>query len=115
MIVLETKTPKAKKRHKCDFCGEYIEVGEVYENQTNIGDGELYHWKSHISCQQLVNELDMFKDCDSNYGVTSDDFDEFVCQEYYNIMKKEIGNLVSTDGSITFKNKLKFVKDYYKL
>ena len=104
---MKQKTPTAKKRHKCDFCGDYIEIGEVYENQTNVGDDGLYHWKSHISCQQLANELDMFKDCDPDYGVTSDDFDEFVCQEYYDLLD---GNVENGNVCITFKDKLKAVK-----
>lgn len=111
MIVLETKTPKAKKRHKCDYCGEYIEVGEIYENQTNIGDGELYHWKSHISCAQLSDELRLFDKCGDD-GVTSDNFDEYVCQEYYDLLD---GNVENGNVCITFKDKLKAVKNYYKL
>jgi len=114
MIVLETTTPKARKQHKCSYCGQIIKIGETYEQQTNIGDDGLYHWKSHISCQKLVDKLDMYKYC-SDDGVTSDDFYESIIQEYYDIMKAEIGNLISINKDVIFKDKLKFVKDYYKL
>lgn len=88
-----------------------IEVGELYKQQTNIGDSGLYHWKSHISCQKLVDELDMYKNC-SDDGVTSDDLYESIIQEYYDLLD---GNVEFTNIVVTFKDKLKAVKDYYKL
>jgi len=54
----------------------------------------------------------MFKECDSNIGVTGYDFHEFVCEEYCSLLN---GGLEDVNKDITFKHKLNFVKDHYKL
>lgn len=80
--VLETAKRKARKEHRCDFCGLKIEVGEIYEDQTAVYDGELYHWKSHFSCKKLARELNMYDYCDDE-GLTADAFQEYVDQYLY--------------------------------
>jgi hypothetical protein len=76
--VLETAIRKAKKNHTCDYCGIEIIAGEKYEDQTNVYDRELYHWKSHLTCKELVDKLEMFKDCWYDEGLTSEYFREHV-------------------------------------
>ena len=79
MQVLNTATHKAKKEHICSYCNKKIAVGETYENQTNVFDGELYHWKSHLSCIDLTHKLDMFGS-DWGEGLSAEDFREYVLQ-----------------------------------
>jgi len=81
MKTLSRSKPKARVKHKCDFCDEIISVGEIYERSTNIYDNEIYTWKSHITCMKIADKLDMFDDCDE--GVTSSDFREYIDQYYY--------------------------------
>lgn len=45
--VLWNKTPKARKAHLCDACGDEIAVGEVYESTGWIEDGERKIEKRH--------------------------------------------------------------------
>lgn len=80
MEVLDRKIRVAKKEHTCDLCGFKIISGEKYDWQKNVYDGMLYEFKMHLSCLQLASKLNMFEDCDD--GLTSDDFAEFVAQEY---------------------------------
>lgn len=102
MQTLDRKIRVAKKIHRCDLCGLRIEVGEKYDWSKNVYDRELYEFKMHLSCLELANKLDMFDECDE--GLTSDDFYEFVEQEY--------------PGSVTglnVKDVLQFVKDKYNI
>lgn len=78
MITLETATRKARKDHVCNYCGLKIKAGETYTNQTNIFE-DLYHWKSHKSCDDLADELGMFEDVDDE-GLTGDGFRDYVWQ-----------------------------------
>jgi hypothetical protein len=73
--VIEQVDRKAKKEHICDYCGQKIEIGEIYEDQACVQDGVLYHWKSHMSCKELTRELQM-----EGYdeGLTAEDFREYV-------------------------------------
>jgi hypothetical protein len=75
--VLEAATRKARKEHCCDYCGLKIEPGEMYEDATLVYDGDLYHWKSHLSCKELTRELDMFDGCDEE-GLSGEAFQEYV-------------------------------------
>ena len=79
--VIEEVIRKAKKEHVCDYCGLKIKNGEQYEDQTNVYDGRLYHWKSHLSCRELTRVLKMFDDCWYDEGLTAEMFREHV-REY---------------------------------
>lgn len=39
--LLENGERRAKKSHKCEWCGEAIEVGEVYGYSASVCDGDL--------------------------------------------------------------------------
>ena len=80
MQTLDRKIRVAKKEHRCDLCGFNILAGEKYDWQKNVYDGMLYEFKMHLSCLELASKLNMFDDCDDS--LTSDDFVEFVEQEY---------------------------------
>lgn len=45
--VLWDKTPKARKAHRCDACGEEIAAGEVYESRGYTEDGAFKAEKLH--------------------------------------------------------------------
>lgn len=79
--VIDEAIRTARKEHTCDYCGLKINIGEKYEDQTNIYDERLYHWKSHLSCGELTKELKMFDDCWYDEGLTADNFHEYV-REY---------------------------------
>ncbi len=54
---LDCKTRKARKEHRCDYCGGIIKKGEAYDWSKNIYDGILYEWKSHEKCSFLCEQL----------------------------------------------------------
>jgi hypothetical protein len=45
--VIWDKTPRARRAHLCDSCGEEIAVGEVYESRGLYMDGEFQTEKLH--------------------------------------------------------------------
>ncbi len=66
------KIVKARKSHTCSWCGEEIAKNEKYEVSFLKSDG-VYSWKSHLSCRDLTEELDMFYDVGYE-GLTADEF-----------------------------------------
>lgn len=76
-------TRKARKGHKCDWCGEIIQKGEQYEYQTYLWDGDFYDWKSHEACSRVVSAI--WDYCDPDEGLDSDEFYEYgteVCRQF---------------------------------
>ena len=78
--VIEDRLRKARKEHFCSFCGGKIFRGEQYRDQFNVYDGDAYHWKAHLSCQELANALKMYEDCWYDEGLTADNFHEYVSE-----------------------------------
>lgn len=105
MQILSQSTPTAKKKHRCDFCGLPINVGEKYETQFIENCGEAYLWKTHPSCSILASKLDMYRKCDDE-GVTEDDFYEIVCSKY-----RDITGIRSRDDNKTWHETLEFIKE----
>ena len=79
MDVLSNTTPKARKDHKCNYCGEAIPKGEIYHNQICVLD-YIYQWKSHISCKKLADHfwIEFSYELQMNDGMNDDDFMEFL-------------------------------------
>lgn len=42
--------PRARKEHRCIWCGGPIIVGEIYKQQTGIYDGAPYRNRYHAEC-----------------------------------------------------------------
>lgn len=78
METLKYGKVKARKAHVCSFFGSTIPVGAMYWRSTHIANGDLYDWKSHEKCAELVNMLDM----EGDEGVTMEDFFEYVREAY---------------------------------
>jgi hypothetical protein len=51
---LNTGTRTARKRHRCDWCGTFIESGEVYSFWTGIFDGQFNDSKVHMECDAAL-------------------------------------------------------------
>ena len=69
---------KARKAHVCSFCGCTIPVGETYWRSAHKANGELYDWKSHEQCAELVDMLNM----EGDEGVTGEDFYEYITDAF---------------------------------
>ena len=107
MVILSQSIPTAKKPHKCDYCEELINLGEIYMNSFIIGDYP-YTWKNHLSCHQLCNTLNLFKDA-GDEGVSNEYFWDSVIDKH-----KELFNLDISESS-NFAEILNNVKKYYNL
>ena len=46
----EATSPTARVQHLCKYCGEQIEVGEIYKRQTGVYDGRWFINKFHPEC-----------------------------------------------------------------
>lgn len=46
----------AKKEHKCDLCGETINIGEKYYRYVSLYDGRFYDNKYHEECITAINK-----------------------------------------------------------
>jgi len=112
METISHSTPKARKEHKCDWCGETINVGEQY-NRAFCKDDYVYVWKNHIHCEKIAQELNMFE----NGSVTEDDFVDHITEEYQTIMSKNFNDLYeSKDFKYPkFKEQLDFVLEFHKI
>ena len=47
---------KAKKEHKCSWCGEQIEIGETYYYQAGTYYGDFQVTKLHEDCDAACSE-----------------------------------------------------------
>lgn len=74
MEVLREQRPVAKKVHYCGFCGEKILPGQKYIRQTNVYDGCIGDFKSHIDCMELSHALSMYDDLGWDEGLSGDYF-----------------------------------------
>ena len=72
MEMLTQYSRKARKRHRCGFCGRTIEKGERYKEQRCIGDGGPYVFRSHERCRRVSNAIWDYVDPDN--GMTQDEF-----------------------------------------
>lgn len=109
MKVISTNKRKARKIHTCEFCYDKIEVREIYSNQACVYDDKIYHWKTHLKCNNISNVLNMYDYCDE--GLDGDTFREIIQVEFDNIWrKKDNDHYESKDFVIpTFRDQLTFV------
>lgn len=113
------KQTKARKEHRCDFCGERILIGESYEKSTYAYDGHVYDWKAHNYCSKLASRLNLYADADE--GVSMDYFMEAIHEEHDHILISNIPNELQNELSdiirqlkhVSFHHKLWFVIRYY--
>lgn len=57
--LLHDELPKARKAHRCIWCGEAIEAGEIYRRQRVIFDNQPQSNAWHTDCFDSVDHLDM--------------------------------------------------------
>lgn len=99
MTILKDTTPVARKEHRCEFCYGTIAVGQQYRRQTNIVDGEIGDFICHTECMEVARMLDMFDDCDPDYGLTDEMFREAIDQYVYDNHYDDGLDDIATDWS----------------
>ena len=114
-IIQDPRETKARKQHMCDFCQETIAINEKYIKAVYKEDN-IYSWKSHLYCQNIASKLRMFNQSNES-GVTSDDFQEYINEEYRDIITKTETELYeSTTYTVPeFKDRLEYVLKYHNI
>ena len=106
---------KAQKYHRCDYCNQKIDLCEKYRNQFNRVSEGVYTWKSHLHCDEICLKLKMHDEADE--GVSSDDFFEYIQNEFSRIMSENYNEIYESE---TFKippfpEQLNFVLCHYQI
>lgn len=50
--LLSESFPKARKEHRCIWCGQTIQIGEKYRREKSVYDGEFQDHKWHLECNE---------------------------------------------------------------
>lgn len=103
---------KARKAHVCSFCGCTISVGAKYWRSAHKANGELYDWKSHQKCSELVSMLNM----EGDEGVTLADFYEYITDAFDKIWDEMDPEIAESKDFVTpeFSKQVDFVYNHLK-
>lgn len=50
--------PRARKQHRCEWCGEPIPVGEKHTQYVGKWEGEFQNWRMHNECFDSADKED---------------------------------------------------------
>lgn len=70
---LTSDVRKARKPHRCSFCGHLIPIGETYRDERIQGDGSVWTWKMHLHCERIANAIWAYAHPDDD-GMRQDEF-----------------------------------------
>ena len=79
MIISSTR-PKARKRHRCEFCTGLIQPGEHYQRKTDVTDGRVSTLKVCEPCDDMTWEVWMYFEMGYDEGVSTDDFRDWAIE-----------------------------------
>jgi len=96
MDILTNKIVKARKEHKCDYCGKTIEVEEQYRTAFLADGGDSWTWDNCLECEAFV---DKFKLSGDGEGLSTMMFEDAV----YDECQKQ-GKFLTENGYIDTKN-----------
>lgn len=104
--ISDPKQVKARKAHVCNWCGCTIHVGETYNTATYKYD-EVYTWKSHLKCMDLVSALSM----EGDEGISAETFYEYITEEFSSIWRELDEELYESKDFVIpdFKEQVAFV------
>ena len=57
VTVLSNTEPVARKQYRCEWCGEWILVGEKHKKFTQIFEGDFQSWRAHPECVYMMDHL----------------------------------------------------------
>ncbi len=111
MNIVSDRKVKARKEHRCDFCNGIIKKNEIYRT-VFVVDDYPYTWKSDLSCDALVDKLNMI-DYSNGEGISEELFVDTVMNEFYNIQS----DFPTPDlkEKLSFNDKCIFVKKFYSI
>ena len=53
--ILKDKKVKTKKRHRCEWCNEWIEAGTEANYRSYVFNGDFNHGHMHPECNDAMN------------------------------------------------------------
>lgn len=112
---LKNEDRKAKKEHTCNFCLLKIKSGEEYNYSAYKLYSDFYDWKAHHHCFDIVSKLNMQEH--SEYGVTDEDFQITIREEYKNLMSLYHPDIYEYEHFVypDFEGQLKYVLEMHKI
>ncbi len=115
MITLKQTCPKAKKEHRCNWCGEKIQVGETYHRSTYAYNGLVYDFLCHKECLAIADEL-FAREYDDDEGLTENVFRDGVSDLAFEGNCSGCpfkGHDKECDEHLNYKHCLQYVKNYF--
>lgn len=73
---------KARKAHRCDWCGKPIAIGEEHAATSLVCDGRAYTWRECDRCAPYVGPMMDYWDHDGDEGYSGDDMREYMHDVY---------------------------------
>jgi len=70
--ILKDKKVKTRKRHRCEWCNEWIDVNEYANYRVYIFSGDFNHGHMHLECNDAMNSN--LTDIDPDEGWSPGDF-----------------------------------------
>jgi hypothetical protein len=64
----QSRTPKARKNHRCCECAGKIKIGEVYFRHSGVWEGDFFTYKNCDDCEHLRAELNEELDTEDQIG-----------------------------------------------
>lgn len=55
-LVLTDSKPKAAKKHRCWYCGQRIEFGEIHVYRTGVNCGDFWVMRAHQECDDYASK-----------------------------------------------------------
>lgn len=65
MYEFTNKEVRVRKKHRCSWCGEDINIGDAARYRTGKYQGELFSERKHLECYDAILRSDM--GCDDEY------------------------------------------------
>lgn len=62
MTILSERLPRARKAHRCDWCGGTIKRGEIYVSILQVDSGDFYTTHLHTECNAAMGRELCFLD-----------------------------------------------------
>lgn len=81
MEIISEGYRKARKNHKCDWCGSNIFKGEIYRDSDISRDDEIYNWKSCDHCKNMVSKMwEEWGYMNNGEGLNDTHFDDYISE-----------------------------------
>jgi len=101
MDTLSDETRKARKQHRCNWCGNIIQKGEKYRHSVYVDGGDMWSFKAHLKCDQI---FDAFYKEDRPYWeeCTAEYFEEKVVEELQSYVCKDCPQFDKPTPGVTY-------------